>query len=50
MPAVKAVTQLKKSVFQTNFVDREKERPAIAPKDLILLMQSKGDGTDENTR
>ncbi|KAF8732313.1 hypothetical protein HU200_016297 [Digitaria exilis] len=50
VPAVKAVTQLKKSVFQTNFVDREKERPAIAPKDLILLMQSKGDGTDENTR
>uniref|UniRef100_K3ZQN9 Uncharacterized protein n=1 Tax=Setaria italica TaxID=4555 RepID=K3ZQN9_SETIT len=50
LPAVKAAIQLKKSVFQTNFVDREKERPAIAPSDLISLVQSKGDESGENTR
>ncbi|CAO1948809.1 unnamed protein product [Urochloa humidicola] len=50
LPALKATIQLKKSVFQTNFVDREKERPAIAPSDLISLVQSKGDESDGNTR
>jgi len=50
LPAVKAAIQLKKSVFQTNFVDRAKERPAIAPRDLIALVQSKDDGSGENTR
>ncbi|CAL5076929.1 unnamed protein product [Urochloa decumbens] len=50
LPALKAAIQLKKSVFQTNFVDREKERPAIAPRDLISLVQSKDDESDENTR
>ncbi|PUZ68375.1 hypothetical protein GQ55_2G022200 [Panicum hallii var. hallii] len=50
LPAVKAAIQLKKSVFQTNFVDRAKERPAIAPSDLIALVQSKDDGSGENTR
>ena len=50
LPAVKAAIQLKKSVFQTNFVDRAKERPAIAPRDLIALVQSKDDGSGENIR
>ncbi|CAL5078244.1 unnamed protein product [Urochloa decumbens] len=50
LPALKAAIQLKKSVFQTNFVDREKERPAIAPSDLISLVQSKDGESDENTR
>ncbi|CAN6209283.1 unnamed protein product [Urochloa humidicola] len=50
LPALKAAIQLKTSVFQTNFVDREKERPAILPSDLISLVQSKGDESDENTR
>ncbi|ONM51272.1 myb domain protein 4r1 [Zea mays] len=38
--------QLKKAIFQNNFVDREKERPAICPRDLISLLPSKGDGCD----
>ncbi|XP_062189465.1 uncharacterized protein LOC133892604 isoform X2 [Phragmites australis] len=49
VPSVKAASQIKKAIFQTNFVDREKERPAIGPGDLISLVHSKGDECDENT-
>ncbi|XP_066398546.1 uncharacterized protein [Miscanthus floridulus] len=44
---VREARQLKKAIFQTNFVDREKERPAIRPHDLISLLPSKGDRCDE---
>lgn len=44
---VREARQLKKAIFQTNFVDREKERPAIRPRDLLSLLPSKGDGCDE---
>lgn len=47
VPKIKEARRMKKAIFQTNFVDREKERPAIAPSDLMSLVQSKGDGCDE---
>ncbi|KAJ1287694.1 hypothetical protein BS78_02G030500 [Paspalum vaginatum] len=46
VPKIKEARRMKKAIFQTNFVDREKERPAIAPSDLMSLVQSKGDGCD----
>ncbi|KAG8057365.1 hypothetical protein GUJ93_ZPchr0002g26426 [Zizania palustris] len=48
LPSVKAARQMKKAIFQSNFVDREAERPAIGPSDLMSLVQSKVDGSDEN--
>ncbi|KAF0905587.1 hypothetical protein E2562_007380 [Oryza meyeriana var. granulata] len=49
LPSVKAAQQIKKAIFQSNFVDRETERPAIGPSDLMSLVHSKVDGSDENT-
>uniref|UniRef100_A0A0E0LGZ6 Uncharacterized protein n=1 Tax=Oryza punctata TaxID=4537 RepID=A0A0E0LGZ6_ORYPU len=49
LPSVKAAQQIKKSILQCNFVDRETERPAIGPSDLMSLVRSKVDGSDENT-
>ncbi|XP_052163796.1 uncharacterized protein LOC127780863 isoform X1 [Oryza glaberrima] len=49
LPSVKAAQQIKKSILQCNFVDRETERPAIGPSDLMPLVRSKVDGSDENT-
>ncbi|WVZ61838.1 hypothetical protein U9M48_011650 [Paspalum notatum var. saurae] len=48
IPKIKEARRMKKAIFQTNFVDREKERPAIAPSDLMSLVQSKGDGCDRS--
>ncbi|TVU41062.1 hypothetical protein EJB05_14553, partial [Eragrostis curvula] len=49
LPALQATNQIKKTIFQSNFVDREKERPAIGPGDLITLVHSQSDRHDENT-
>ncbi|XP_014752712.1 uncharacterized protein LOC100828457 isoform X3 [Brachypodium distachyon] len=49
VPRVIATNQVKKSIFQTNFVDRETERPAIGPSDFPLLVYSKVDRGDGNT-
>ncbi|XP_037442572.1 uncharacterized protein LOC119311052 isoform X1 [Triticum dicoccoides] len=49
LPLMIAANQVKKSIFQTNFVDRETERPAICPSDFPSLVYSKVDKGDENT-
>lgn len=49
LPSVKAAIQIKKSIFLSNFVDREIERPAIALSDFMSLVHSKVDRGDENT-
>uniref|UniRef100_A0A0D9WVC2 Myb transcription factor n=1 Tax=Leersia perrieri TaxID=77586 RepID=A0A0D9WVC2_9ORYZ len=49
LPSVKAAQQIKKAIFQSNFVDRETERPAIAPSDLMSLVSSKVDASHENS-
>uniref|UniRef100_A0ACD5UMZ4 Uncharacterized protein n=1 Tax=Avena sativa TaxID=4498 RepID=A0ACD5UMZ4_AVESA len=49
LPLVIAANQVKKSIFQTNFVDRETERPSIGPSDFPSLVYSKVDKSDENT-
>ncbi|CAM0905289.1 unnamed protein product [Alopecurus aequalis] len=49
LPLVIAANQVKKSIFQTNFVDRETERPSIGPSDFASLVYSKVDRSDENT-
>jgi hypothetical protein len=49
LPLVIAANQVKKSIFQTNFVDRETERPSIGPSDFPSLVYSKVDRSDENT-
>ncbi|KAL6880255.1 hypothetical protein ACP4OV_011820 [Aristida adscensionis] len=48
MPTVKTAIRIKKAILQSNFVDREKERPAIGPGDLIPFVHSKGDECAEN--
>ncbi|KAK3124416.1 hypothetical protein QOZ80_7BG0586270 [Eleusine coracana subsp. coracana] len=49
LPAIQATKQIKKAIFQSNFVDREKERPAISPDDLLALVHSQNDRHEENT-
>ncbi|XP_047068654.1 uncharacterized protein LOC124676658 isoform X1 [Lolium rigidum] len=49
LPLVIAANQVKKSIFQTNFVDRETERPSIGPGDFPSLVYSKVERSDENT-
>ncbi|KAK3126344.1 hypothetical protein QOZ80_7AG0555170 [Eleusine coracana subsp. coracana] len=49
LPAIQATKQIKKTIFQSNFVDREKERPAISPDDLLALVHSQNDRHEENT-
>ncbi|KAE8792309.1 Myb-like protein L [Hordeum vulgare] len=49
LPLIIAAKQVKKAIFQTNFVDRETERPAICPSDFPSLVYSKVDKGDENT-
>jgi transcription factor MYB, plant len=49
LPALQATKQIKNTIFQSNFVDREKERPAIGPDDLIALVHPQSDRHDENT-
>jgi hypothetical protein len=49
LPLVIAANQVKKSIFQTNFVDRETQRPSIGPSDFPSLVYSKVDRSDENT-
>ncbi|KAL6647082.1 hypothetical protein ACP70R_014519 [Stipagrostis hirtigluma subsp. patula] len=48
LPTVKAANQIKKAILQSNFVDREKERPAIGPGDLMSLVHYNGDECGEN--
>lgn len=49
LPLIVAANQVKKSIFQNNFVDRETERPAICPSDFPSLVYSKVDRGDEST-
>ncbi|KAM3354951.1 hypothetical protein ACQJBY_025605 [Aegilops geniculata] len=49
LPLVIAANQVKKTIFRTNFVDRETERPAICPSDFPSLVYSKVDRRDGNT-
>ncbi|XP_040382205.1 uncharacterized protein LOC102706862 isoform X2 [Oryza brachyantha] len=49
LPSIKAAHQIKKAIFQSNFVDRETERPAIGPSDLMPIVCSKVGGIGDST-